>query len=102
MKEQWTLPTSWAIEVYKAIEDFIAETRMAKSYTIGFARSNDGITWERRDDQAGISRSENGWDSEMICYPAFYPHREKIYMFYSGNGVGRGGIGYAVADNFLS
>jgi hypothetical protein len=78
------------------------ETRAAKSYTIGFAESADGLSWERRDEQAGIERSADGWDSEMICYPAFYPYGDKIYMFYSGNGVGRGGVGYAVADNFLS
>jgi hypothetical protein len=78
------------------------ETRLAKSYTIGFAESSDGIFWTRLDEQAGISRSESGWDSEMICYPAFYPYKDKIYMFYSGNGVGRGGVGYAVADNFLT
>jgi len=78
------------------------ETKLAKSYTIGFAESGDGISWQRLDEQAGISRSKSGWDAEMICYPAFYPYKEKIYMFYSGNGVGRGGVGYAVADNFLS
>jgi hypothetical protein len=78
------------------------ETKAAKSYTIGMAESNDGISWKRFDDLAGIAKSETGWDSEMICYPAFYPHHDKIYMFYSGNNVGRGGIGYAVADNFIS
>ncbi|HAF13531.1 MAG TPA: hypothetical protein DCK99_07490 [Blastocatellia bacterium] len=78
------------------------ETKTAKNYTIGFAESNDGVVWERFDDQVGISRSESGWDSEMICYPSFYPYKDKIYMFYSGNGVGRDGIGYAVADNFLN
>lgn len=77
------------------------ETREAKSYTVGFARSGDGLAWERRDDLAGIARSESGWDSEMVCYPALYPYGERVYMFYSGNGVGRGGVGYAVADNFL-
>ncbi|HXM50329.1 MAG TPA: hypothetical protein VN956_20975 [Pyrinomonadaceae bacterium] len=76
------------------------KTKEAKQYTIGHAESDDGISWERLDDKAGISKSESGWDSEMVCYPAFYPHREKIYMFYSGNGVGRGGVGYAVAENF--
>jgi hypothetical protein len=76
------------------------ETKLAKSYTIGFAESSDGISWTRLDEQAGISRSESGWDSEMICYPALYPYKDKVYMFYSGNGVGRGGLGYAVADNF--
>jgi len=77
------------------------ETKLSKRYTIGVAESNDGITWARLDGQSGISRSTTGWDSEMICYPAFYPYRNKIYMFYSGNDVGRGGVGFAVADNFL-
>lgn len=78
------------------------ETKLAKNYAIGHAESTDGTNWERLDEQAGISRSESGWDSEMICYPAFYQHADKIYMFYSGNGVGRGGVGYAVAENFLT
>lgn len=78
------------------------KTKEAKNYTIGFAQSDDGIVWERLDEQAGISRSTEGWDSEMVCYPAIYPHKDRIYMFYSGNGVGRGGLGYAVAENFLS
>lgn len=77
------------------------ESKPSKNYTIGYAESQDGKSWERLDDRAGISRSENGWDSEMICYPAFYPYRDRLYMFYSGNAVGRGGVGYAVAENFL-
>jgi hypothetical protein len=77
------------------------ETKAAKNYTIGFAESDDGIAWNRLDEDAGITRSTAGWDSEMICYPSFYPYNDKIYMFYSGNGVGRGGVGYAIADNFV-
>jgi hypothetical protein len=77
------------------------ETKEAKNYTIGYAESTDGINWQRLDDQAGIVRSQSGWDSEMICYPGFCPYEDRMYMFYSGNGVGRGGVGYAVADNFL-
>jgi hypothetical protein len=76
-------------------------TREAKNYTIGYAHAKDGLTWERRDDLAGITKSAEGWDSEMVCYPAMYPHGERVYMFYCGNAVGKGGIGYAVADNFL-
>jgi len=77
-------------------------TREAKNYTIGYAESDDGLSWERLDERAGISRSIAGWDSEMICYPAFFRHEDRVYMFYSGNGVGRGGLGYAIADNFLA
>lgn len=76
-------------------------SKEAKNYVIGYAESPNGIQWTRRDDLAGITRSESGWDSEMICYPAFLPYADKIYMFYSGNNVGKGGVGYAVADNFL-
>lgn len=72
-----------------------------KRYMAGVATSHDGITWERRDSEVGIEKSANGWDSEMICYPAIYNYGDKTYMFYSGNGVGRGGIGYAVADRKL-
>jgi hypothetical protein len=72
--------------------------RDAKNYTVGYAESPDGVAWTRLDDRAGIARSETGWDSEMICYPALYEHRNSTYMFYSGNGVGRGGVGYAVAE----
>jgi hypothetical protein len=76
-------------------------TKPEKNYTIGFAKSTDGVIWKRLDERVGISRSESGWDSEMICYPSFFPYENTIYMFYSGNGVGRGGIGYALANNFL-
>ncbi|WP_434687157.1 hypothetical protein [Pseudanabaena minima] len=78
-----------------------SESPINKHYTIGVATSEDGITWERRDSEVGIEKSANGWDSEMICYPAIYNYGDKTYMFYSGNGVGRGGIGYAVADRKL-
>lgn len=75
-------------------------TKEAKNYTIGYAESTDGVSWNRMDELAGISRSPAGWDSEMACYPAIVRYGSKAYMFYSGNGVGRGGIGYAVADDF--
>jgi hypothetical protein len=77
-------------------------SKEAKNYAIGYAESLDGLSWERFDHLAGISRSAEGWDSEMICYPAIFSHEDRVYMFYSGNGVGRGGMGYAEADNFLA
>jgi hypothetical protein len=79
-----------------------SSTRDAKRYVIGYAESEDGVEWVRMDDRVGISRSVSGWDSEMICYPSFFPVGDKIYMFYSGNNVGKGGMGYAVMENFLN
>jgi len=77
-------------------------TKEEKNYVIGYAESDDGLSWVRLDELAGISRSTEGWDSEMVCYAAIFSYADKAYMFYSGNGVGRDGIGYAIADNFLA
>jgi hypothetical protein len=77
------------------------ESAEAKRYVIGYAESPDGIRWTRLDEYAGIARSGTGWDSEMICYPSFWSQGETLYMFYSGNDVGKGGLGYAVAQNVL-
>jgi len=67
-----------------------------QSYRLGYAESEDGFRWTRKDDEVGIDRSEQGWDSEMIEYPFVYVHRGRKYMFYNGNGFGETGFGYAV------
>jgi hypothetical protein len=69
-----------------------------RGYGIGYAESRDGLTWERRDDLAGISRSESGWDSEMICYPCVVNVGPNRYMFYNGNRYGSTGFGVAVLE----
>ena len=72
-----------------------------KKYVAGYAASPDGVHWTRFDDKAGLEVSDNGWDSEMACYPAFFTHKDFTYMFYSGNNVGKGGLGYAVSKNIF-
>lgn len=71
-------------------------TDRAQSYRPGYAESMDGLTWERRDGEAGIERSQRGWDSEMLAYGHLYDRGGTRYLFYNGNGFGRTGIGYAV------
>ena len=67
------------------------------SYRIGYAESEDGVSWERRDDKAGLGPSEHGWDSEMAAYGCVYEHAGARHLLYNGNGFGRTGIGHAVA-----
>jgi predicted GH43/DUF377 family glycosyl hydrolase len=67
-------------------------------YDLGYAESADGITWERKDELAGIRKSESGWDSEMICYPCVIESKGRRLMFYNGNGRGICGFGYATLD----
>ncbi|MDT0675959.1 hypothetical protein [Autumnicola musiva] len=69
------------------------------SYRIGYAESWDAVNWERMDHKAGISFSENGWDSKMQTYPNVIVHNSRKYLFYNGNGFGETGIGYAVDKN---
>lgn len=66
-----------------------------KEYAAGYAESEDGLLWIRKDEALGIEKSTYGWDSEMICYPVLLDYKDKTYMFYNGNGMGKSGVGYA-------
>jgi hypothetical protein len=68
------------------------------TYRIGYAESADGVTWTRRDADAGIDVSATGWDSEMIEYACVFEHDGVAYMLYNGNTYGKAGVGLAVAE----
>ena len=65
------------------------------SYRIGYAWSTNLKDWVRNDESAGIAPAQQGWDSNMIAYPCVVAVRDRVLMFYSGNGFGRAGFGYA-------
>jgi hypothetical protein len=69
-----------------------------QSYRLGYAESRDGISWTRKDDEVGIERSQDGWDSQMMQYCHIYEYRGKKYLFYNGNEFGKSGIGYAILE----
>jgi hypothetical protein len=69
------------------------------SYRLGYAESPDGITWIRKDNEVGISRSQEGWDSQMMEYCHILHYEDKTYMFYNGNGFGKSGFGYAILED---
>jgi hypothetical protein len=71
-------------------------SRRGDAYRIGYAESADGLEWERRDAEAGIDVSPDGWDSDMIEYPCVFEYEGSWYMLYNGNGYGATGIGLAV------
>lgn len=66
-------------------------------YRIGYAQSNNGENWNIQED-SGITVSNTGWDSEMICYPYVFEHKQKIYMLYNGNSYGKYGFGLAICN----
>jgi predicted GH43/DUF377 family glycosyl hydrolase len=69
-----------------------------ETYRIGYAESFDGIIWTRKDSKVRMDVSENGWDSEMICYPFIFDHKSRRYMLYNGNGYGKTGFGLAILE----
>ena len=69
-----------------------------RKYRIGYSHSLDGVNWENKLDSVGINTSEQGWDSEMICYPFVFDHKGKRYMLYNGNSYGKFGFGLAILD----
>ena len=64
-------------------------------YLIGLAFSHDGKNWERIDKNSNLLLSENGWDSEELCYPNIFKFKDNLYMLYCGNDYGNSGIGLA-------
>jgi predicted GH43/DUF377 family glycosyl hydrolase len=67
-------------------------------YRLGYAQSLDGKIWTRKDEEAGIDVSKEGWDSQEICYGVVINLKGKNYLIYCGNNYGEEGFGLAVED----
>ena len=68
-------------------------------YRIQDAISKDGTNWQRLGQDKGIDVSFDGWDSDMIEYPAVFDHNERRYLLYCGNDFGATGFGLAVQES---
>jgi hypothetical protein len=96
--EVFSVGRPWVLLDNNLYKMFYSVRYVDKLYRIGYAESKDGIHWERKDNEAGIDVSENGWDSEMMCYPAVIKVKGKTFLFYNGNNNGATGFGYAELD----
>ncbi|HTH57354.1 MAG TPA: hypothetical protein VL728_14995 [Cyclobacteriaceae bacterium] len=66
-----------------------------QTYRIGYAESENGFDWIRKDDEIGLNLSKDGWDSKMVCYPFLFESKNNLFMLYNGNDYGRTGFGLA-------
>jgi hypothetical protein len=82
---------------YRQAVDF--RKNATRGYRIGYAYSEDGISWTRNDEKSGISVSDKGWDSEMQCYPNAFCFKGKVYLLYNGNEFGKYGFGLAELED---
>ncbi len=86
--------TSPQIVKYAGIWRMIYSVRSRQyGYRMGYAESEDGIRFARRDYVMEMDRPSGSFDSEMICYGKCFEYKGRICLFYSGNHYGMGGIG---------
>jgi hypothetical protein len=71
----------------------------SRRHRIGYATSEDGTSWTRRDEEVGIDVSSSGWDCEMLCFGAVRATRDGTYMFYNGSRYGETGFGAALLED---
>lgn len=85
-------------KVYKTdsgYEMFYTRDLITKEYLAGYAVSEDGIHWDRKDELLNLEKSNEGWDSQMACYPVKIVTETDTWLFYNGNGMGKTGVGFA-------
>ena len=69
-----------------------------RRYRIGYAESQDGLQWTRKDGEAPQPICMKGFDDESQCYPFVFDHEHTRYMLYNGDGYGKTGFSLTVID----
>jgi predicted GH43/DUF377 family glycosyl hydrolase len=67
-------------------------------YHIEYARSTDGVHWDRKFDQPVMTLSPGAFDSKNQSYPMVIDMGSQLWMFYVGNEFGSTGIGLATLE----
>ena len=78
---------------YRHASDFRVNPN--RGYKLGYAYSLDLKIWSRDDAKLNFCLSDEGWDSEMMCYPHLFKVDDQIFLLYNGNNFGRYGFGAA-------
>jgi predicted GH43/DUF377 family glycosyl hydrolase len=64
-------------------------------YRLNYARSRDGLAWERFADEEVMPLTPGGFDSNHQSYANVIEQDDDLWMFYVGNTFGATGIGLA-------
>lgn len=97
-RDEFGLGRPWVLKDAGLYRMWYSIRSRSRPYRLGYAESRDGLAWTRLDELVGISVSESGWDSEMICYPCVVDVGDRRYMFYNGNRHGSTGFGVAILE----
>ena len=69
--------------------------RRPARYRLGYARSHDGLHWQRADDEIGLDVSPGSWDGDAIEYGAELAAGGRTWLLYNGDDFGAAGFGIA-------
>lgn len=94
-KDEYRIGRPYVVYENNIYKMFFCKGTEKITYRLAYAESEDGINWIRKDEKLNLDLSENGWDSEMMAYPAYINYKGKRYLFYNGNNYGYDGFGYA-------
>ena len=99
-EDEYGFGRPWVLKDGNLYRMFYSIRTKSKGYRLGYAESEDGVNWIRKDDEIGIDVSKEGWDSQMICFSSVIFYKDKVYMFYNGNNFGEDGFGYAILEHW--
>ena len=68
-------------------------SKRGSTYSISCAQSEDLINWQRVNSVLDLNMEDVGIFSEMVCYPCLIITPTKVFIFYTGDGYGKSGIG---------
>ncbi|HEY1329424.1 MAG TPA: hypothetical protein VGI14_20995 [Casimicrobiaceae bacterium] len=70
-------------------------SRSRAAYGLGYAESDDGLTWRREDDAVGLVPTPGAFDAHALMYMSLIEVDGRTYCFYNGDDFGRQGFGAA-------
>lgn len=70
--------------------------RSLAAYRMGYAESNDGKKWVRKDEELNLNPTLESFDSEAIMYGCPFEINGELYLFYNGNNFGEKGFAIAI------
>lgn len=94
-KGEFAVARPWVIRINDVYHMWYSVRLDKKMYRIAYAVSKNGLDWDRQEGEFGLDVSKEGWDSEMMCYPAVLKIGKRMLMFYNGNNNGETGFGVA-------
>jgi len=97
-KGEFAVARPWVIKINDLYHMWYSVRLDKKMYRIAYATSKNGLDWNREEGDFGLDVSAEGWDSEMMCYPAVLQIGKRLLMFHNGNNNGETGLGVAEAS----